>query len=90
MKEKILKTYNTRLEGLTKAEVNQRLNKYGPNKIEEQERESLLKLFVSQFFDALIALLLVAAAISWLIGNHLDAIVILIVVFINSDRKSVV
>ena len=84
MKEKILKTYNTRLEGLTKAEVNQRLNKYGPNKIEEQERESLLKLFVSQFFDALIALLLVAAAISWLIGNHLDAIVILIVVFINS------
>ena len=48
MKEKILKTYNTRLEGLTNSEVNQRLNKY------------------------------------WLIGNHLDAIVILIVVFINS------
>ena len=84
MKEKILKTYNTRLEGLTNSEVNQRLNKYGPNKLEEKESEGLLKLFLSQFADALIFLLIVAAAISWLIGNHLDAIVILIVVFINS------
>lgn len=84
MIEEILKTYNTTIEGLTNHEAKERLEKYGPNKIQEQESDGLLKLFLSQFADALIFLLIIAAIISYLIGNYLDAVVIVIVVIINS------
>ncbi|MBQ6813852.1 MAG: cation-transporting P-type ATPase [Methanobrevibacter sp.] len=82
--EKILETYNSNIEGLSNSEAGKRLNKYGPNKIKEKESEGLLRLFLSQFADVLIILLIFAAILSYAIGNHLDAIVIIVVVIINS------
>ena len=84
MIEEILKQYSTQEEGLSSAEAQNRLEKYGLNKLQEQKRDSPLKLFFSQFLDVLIFMLLIAAIASYLIGNHLDAIVIFIVVIINS------
>ena len=84
MIEEILKQYSTQKEGLSSAEANARLEKYGPNKLKEQKRNSPLKLFLSQFLDVLIFMLIIAAIASYMIGNHLDAIVILVVVIINS------
>ncbi|MBR5503968.1 MAG: cation-translocating P-type ATPase [Methanobrevibacter sp.] len=82
--EKILETYNSNIEGLSNSEAKERLSKYGPNKLQEKEGEGPIKLFLSQFADALIFLLIIAAIISYLIGNHLDAFVIGVVVIINS------
>ncbi|MBP5700767.1 MAG: cation-translocating P-type ATPase [Methanobrevibacter sp.] len=82
--EEILKQYSTQKEGLSSAEANARLEKYGPNKLKEQKKNSPLKLFLSQFLDVLIFMLIIAAIASYMIGNHLDAIVILVVVIINS------
>ena len=84
MIDEILKQYTTQKEGLSSAEANARLEKYGPNKLKEQKKNSPLKLFLSQFLDVLIFMLIIAAIASNMIGNHLDAIVILIVVIINS------
>ena len=84
MIEEILKQYATQKEGLSSAEANARLDKYGPNKLKEQKKNSPLKLFLSQFLDVLIFMLIIAAIASYIIGNHLDAIVILVVVIINS------
>ena len=84
MIEEILKHYSTQKEGLSNAEANARLEKYGPNKLKEQKKNSPLKLFLSQFIDVLIFMLIIAAIASYIIGNHLDAIVILVVVIINS------
>ena len=84
MIEEILKQYSTQKEGLSNVEANARLKKYGPNKLNEQKRNSPLKLFLSQFIDVLIFMLIIAAIASYMIGNHLDAIVILVVVIINS------
>ena len=84
MIDEILKQYTTQKEGLSSAEANARLEKYGPNKLKEQKKNSPLKLFLSQFLDVLIFMLIIAAIASYMIGNHLDAIVILIVVIINS------
>ena len=84
MIEEILKQYSTQKEGLSNVEANARLKKYGPNKLNEQKRHSPLKLFLSQFIDVLIFMLIIAAIASYMIGNHLDAIVILVVVIINS------
>ncbi|MBO7716837.1 MAG: cation-translocating P-type ATPase [Methanobrevibacter sp.] len=82
--EEILKQYSTQKEGLSINEANARLKKYGPNKLKEQKKNSPLKLFLSQFIDVLIFMLIIAAIASYMIGNHLDAIVILVVVIINS------
>ncbi len=84
MIEEILKQYSTQKEGLSINEANARLKKYGPNKLKEQKKNSPLKLFLSQFIDVLIFMLIIAAIASYIIGNHLDAIVILVVVIINS------
>ena len=84
MIEEILKQYSTQKEGLSGAEANARLDKYGLNKLKEQKKDSPLKLFLSQFLDVLIFMLIIAAIASYMIGNHLDAIVILVVVIINS------
>ena len=84
MIEKILKRYSTQEEGLSSAEAKARLEKNGLNKLIEKQKDSPLKLFFSQFLDILIFMLIVAAIASYAIGNHLDAIVILVVVIINS------
>ena len=84
MIEEILKQYSTQKEGLNSAEANARLEKYGLNKLKEQKRDSPLKLFFSQFLDVLIFMLIIAAIASYMIGNHLDAFVIVVVVIINS------
>lgn len=84
MIEEILKQYSTQKEGLSLSEANARLEEYGPNKLKEQKKNSPLKLFLSQFLDVLIFMLIIAAIASYMIGNHLDAIVILVVVIINS------
>ena len=84
MIEEILKQYSTQKEGLSINEANDRLNKYGTHKLKEQKKNSPLKLFLSQFIDVLIFMLIIAAIASYIIGNHLDAIVILVVVIINS------
>ena len=84
MIEEILKQYSTQKEGLSNEEAADRLNKYGLNKLKEQKKDSPLKLFFSQFVDVLIWMLIIAAIASYMIGNHLDAFVIVVVVIINS------
>ena len=84
MIEEILKQYSTQKEGLSSAEASARIEKHGLNKLQEKKKDSPLKLFLSQFLDVLIFMLIIAAIASYMIGNHLDAIVILVVVIINS------
>ena len=84
MIEEILKQYSTQKEGLRSAEANARIEKHGLNKLKEQKKDSPLKLFLSQFLDVLIFMLIIAAIASYMIGNKLDALVILVVVIINS------
>src|SRR5690625_2241990 len=71
--------------GLSTEEVAERLEKYGPNEIQETERSSLLQKFIAQFKDFMIIVLMIAAVISWLVSGELsDAIVIMIVVVLNA------
>ena len=71
--------------GLSSDEAAKRLEKYGPNEIQKGEHTSLLQKFIAQFKDFMIIVLLVAAIVSWLVSGDLaDAVVILIVVFLNA------
>lgn len=75
--------------GLSSAEAKARIEKYGPNELEAEEKRSLLQKFLDQFKDFMIAVLLVAAAVSAFVGvaegeGVADAVVILIVVILNA------
>ncbi|KXB00996.1 hypothetical protein AKJ41_03160 [candidate division MSBL1 archaeon SCGC-AAA259O05] len=63
--EDILKELGTSENGLSKSEAKQRLEKFGANEIARGEETSVLKVFLDQFKDFLILILIVAAAISF-------------------------
>ncbi len=53
-----LKELNTSINGLSEIEAQKRLKKFGPNKIVEEKKVSLLKMFLRQFNSILIWILL--------------------------------
>jgi magnesium-transporting ATPase (P-type) len=71
-------------EGLTEQEAAERLAKYGPNKLAEEERISRLKILLHQFTSPLIYILLIAAVVTLLLGEHIDTGVIIAVVLLNA------
>lgn len=70
--------------GLSTNEAKIRLNKFGPNALQKTKGPSALFIFISQFKDFLVIILLIAALISFVLGEKIDAGMIMIIVFINS------
>lgn len=76
-------------KGLSKEEVLKRQEKYGPNELREKRKKTLFEMFLAQFNDFLVIILLVAAIISIVMGiigdeGLVDGIVILAIVILNS------
>jgi len=82
--EKLLSQYKTSVEGLTQKEALRRQKKYGLNKLDEKKPTPLIVLFLSQFVDVLIALLIIAAIAAYAIGDVIDGSVILLAVLLNT------
>lgn len=82
--EDVLKKYKTQKTGLSTEEALKRLETNGRNELVEEKKDGPVKLFLSQFTDILIVMLIIAAIISYTIGNVIDATVILLVVILNS------
>ncbi len=85
MKEQdIFSKLQTNATGLTSKEAAKRLEEHGPNKLEEGKRKTLLQIFIAQFGDLMIWILMAAAVISAVVGEPVDAAIIGIVVVLNS------
>jgi len=82
--EEALRALVSTPEGLTSSEAALRLEKYGPNKLEGEETTNLLRVFLNQFKNPLIYILLSAAAVTASLGQFKDSVVILVVIVINS------
>ena len=80
----ILSKYNTSLEGLNNSEIQKRQTEYGLNELIEKKPTPTYVLFLSQFIDILIALLLIAAIAAYAIGDVIDACVIILAVLLNT------
>ena len=74
----------TPVKGLSTKEVDERRNRHGLNKLDEAEDEPWWHLFLSQFNDPLIYMLMIASVISAFLGEWGDAIFIWIVLTANS------
>ena len=71
-------------EGLTSQLVEQRIVEYGFNELLEKKKKPAWLLFLKQFNDFMILLLIAAAIISGLIGDIGDTVVILVIVLLNA------
>ena len=71
-------------QGLTTAQVEERLIKYGENKLKEGKKKSIIRMFLEQLNDWLIYILLGATVLTIIVGEYADAIIILAVVLINA------
>jgi Ca2+-transporting ATPase len=72
------------LRGLPAPEAGKRLALHGPNHIPERPARSPLAMFLGQFADFMIGVLLGAAAVSAVLGEVVDAVVILVIVLLNA------
>lgn len=82
--EKIFELLGTSVGGITNSKAQKHLSKYGLNELEEKKKKSALKIFLRQFYDLMILILLAAAIIAGIIGNIADTIVILLIVLLNA------
>ncbi len=71
-------------KGLSKEEAKNRIDKYGKNVLTGKKSTSIFILFLNQFKDVLVILLLVAAALSLIIGNYIDGSIMITIAVINS------
>ncbi|MCJ7839587.1 calcium-translocating P-type ATPase, SERCA-type [Lederbergia sp. NSJ-179] len=70
-------------QGLSDKAVETRRKKFGWNEISEGEKQSAILLFFSQFKDFMVVVLLGATLISGILGEYIDAITIMAIVFLN-------
>jgi len=75
-----MRELNAKTDGLSSQEVQKRLEEFGPNELKKEKGKSPVRLFLEQFTDILIIILLVATALSMAIGEFYDAIVIIAIV----------
>jgi P-type Ca2+ transporter type 2C len=71
-------------KGLTAEDAKTRLTQYGLNALKKEKGKSPVKLFLGQFTDVLMIILLIAIALSLAIGETVDAVIILIIVFASA------
>ena len=83
-KEQLRDVFSTTEQGLSEMQVKKIRETCGENILEEGKRPGLLRVFLSQFADLLIVILLIAALISMLSGNAESTIVIAVVLVMNA------
>ncbi len=71
-------------KGLSSIQVKENIEKYGLNQLEEGEKESAFSIFISQFKDVLVIILIIAGFISMFTGNFESSIVIFVVITMNA------
>ncbi|MDH3347039.1 MAG: HAD-IC family P-type ATPase, partial [Desulfobulbaceae bacterium] len=80
----LLKKLGTSTQGLTEDEASARLRQYGPNRILTETSINPLLIFINQFRNFIIYILLFAVLFSLLINEYIDSIIILIILITNS------
>ena len=83
-KEDVLKMLGTDENGLTQNQAKENQKKYGKNELAEGKKKNPFLLFLEQYKDFLVIILIIAAIISGVLGDIESAIVIFVVITINA------
>ena len=80
----VLERYSTFRTGLSPEEARNRLERYGENKLAEERKKTALEVFIDQFKDLIVWILIAAAVISILSGQGESSLVIFAVLILNA------
>jgi len=69
--------------GLSQAEAERRRERYGMNLLKDSQRKPLFAVFIGQFQDFMVGILVIATILSFFLGEYLDAITIIAIIFLN-------
>ncbi|MEK6655149.1 MAG: HAD-IC family P-type ATPase, partial [Thermodesulfobacteriota bacterium] len=83
--DEVVRDLQTHLEkGLSGEEAQDRLRKYGTNELTERPRPGFFSLLLEQFNNFLVIILIVAAVVTVLLGEYIDAIAITVIIVLNA------
>lgn len=82
--EETMKELNGSTDPLTDEQVREHKEKYGPNELVEGKKKTVLQIFLEQYKDFLVIILIIAAIVSGFMGDAESAAVILIVITMNA------
>ena len=82
--EETMKELNGSTEPLTEEQVKEHKEKYGPNELVEGKKKTVLQIFLEQYKDFLVIILIIAAIVSGFMGDAESAAVIVIVITMNA------
>lgn len=80
----VIEELKSSLQGITSEDALKRLEEYGPNELVEKKKKTPLMMFIDQFSDFMILVLIAAAVISGFIGELSDTIAIIVIVLLNA------
>ena len=83
-KNEVMKEFETSLGGLKEKEVIERLKKYGKNELPKEKTKSVFQIFFGALNDPIIYVLIVAAILSLIVNEAIDAIAIAFIILIDA------
>ncbi len=83
-KEEVISQLKTNLSGLKNEAIPALQREFGPNALQEAKQKTRLSILIAQFTDIMIIILIIAAAVSFAVGEHTDAFVILAIIAGNA------
>jgi Mg2+-importing ATPase len=81
--DQLMETLHTSLQGLSSAEVASRSSSYGPNEVVREKKLAAFRQFAGQLKNPLIIILLFAAVLSVFLAELVDALIIIVIVFLS-------
>ena len=87
--EEVINLLETSTNGLSFKDANYRLKKYGINELPKQEKDNIFKLFSSEFKEPMKIILLITVVLSFIIGEIIDAITLIVIILVDAIIGSV-
>ena len=82
--KEVMESFNSSLSGLNEKQVTINRQKYGINEIIDKKRKSILEVFLEQYLNLLVIVLILASILSYFTGGVENTIVIIIVITLNA------
>lgn len=82
--KQVFENLSSSKNGLSQAEANERLKKYGKNILPAAKQDTIFTIFFKQFINPIVFILLITVVLSLSISEFIDAIIIVIIILLNS------
>ena len=84
-RDEVIEKVNSSVDGISNGEALNRIGKYGKNVLPHAKKDTLLKVYLRQFINPIIYMLLLAIILSIVVGEYIDALFIGLVILLDTS-----